>query len=439
MPVADSALIIWSVAALATALVIVRPGRVPEYVWALGAAVLLTTCGLIPWRMALSAVAKGGDVYMFLVGMMVLAELARQEGLFDWLARYAVQHAKGSGQRLFDLVFLVGTLVTVFLSNDATAVVLTPAVYAACKAAKAEPLPYLFICAFIANAASFVLPISNPANLVVFGSQMPPLLEWLRQFSLPSLGAIAMTYLVLRLTQRKRIRQPLAVAIEMRPLSAGARLCALGLMFTGALLLTVSALDVPLGLPTFCAGMATVGLIHLRQRRSPAPLLRHVAWGRAAAGGGPVRAGGGGGPYRRDRTARAYAGGPGATVAGQGELDRGRDRRRGWQPDEQPAHRPDRRLHRPAGRTAPTDHRCLAYRRRSGAEPVDHRFPGHAAVAGGDPPRGRACRRAEFLAPGRAGNAPGTGGGTVAAGGLSPAFRTPPNVAAPPSPPPCRA
>ncbi|MGY3299726.1 arsenical pump membrane protein [Pseudomonas sp. TE6288] len=279
MPVADSALIIWSVAALATALVIVRPGRVPEYVWALGAAVLLTTCGLIPWRMALSAVAKGGDVYMFLVGMMVLAELARQEGLFDWLARYAVQHAKGSGQRLFDLVFLVGTLVTVFLSNDATAVVLTPAVYAACKAAKAEPLPYLFICAFIANAASFVLPISNPANLVVFGSQMPPLLEWLRQFSLPSLAAIAATYLMLRLTMRKRIRQPLAVAIELRPLSAGARLCALGLMFTGALLLTVSALDVPLGLPTFCAGMATVGLIHLRQRRSPAPLLRHVAWG----------------------------------------------------------------------------------------------------------------------------------------------------------------
>lgn len=279
MPVAESSLIIWSVAAAATALVILRPGRMPEYVWAMGAALGLMACGLIPWRLALAAIAEGGDVYLFLTGMMVLAELARQEGLFDWLARYAVQHARGSGQRLFDLVFLVGTLVTVFLSNDATAVVLTPAVYAACKAAKAEPLPYLFICAFIANAASFVLPISNPANLVVFGSQMPPLLEWLRQFTLPSLGAIAMTYLVLRLTQRERIRQPLAVAIEMRPLSAGARLCALGLMFTGTLLLTVSALDMPLGLPTFCAGMATIGLIHLRQRRNPAPLLRHVAWG----------------------------------------------------------------------------------------------------------------------------------------------------------------
>ena len=82
----------------------------------------------------------------------------------------------------------MGTLVTIFLSNDATAVVLTPAVYAATRAAKVEPLPYLFVCAFIANAASFVLPISNPANLVVFGEHMPPLAAWLRTFALPSRG-----------------------------------------------------------------------------------------------------------------------------------------------------------------------------------------------------------------------------------------------------------
>ena len=118
--------------------------------------------------------------------MMLLAEVARKEGLFDWLAAQAVQSAKGSAKRLFLIVYVVGTVVTVLLSNDATAVVLTPAVYAATRAAKVEPLPYLFICAFIANAASFVLPISNPANLVVFGSQMPPLSEWLHYFALPS-------------------------------------------------------------------------------------------------------------------------------------------------------------------------------------------------------------------------------------------------------------
>ncbi|MDZ5602731.1 arsenic transporter [Pseudomonas sp. RP23018S] len=279
MPAFNPAIAIWTLAAVATAAVILRPWRVPEWIWAVTGAVLLTLFGLIPLKAALGAVAQGRDVYLFLIGMMVLAELSRQQGVFDWLAMYAVQHAKGSGQRLFDLVFLVGTLVTVFLSNDATAVVLTPAVYAACKAAKAQALPYLFICAFIANAASFVLPISNPANLVVFGSNMPPLLDWLRLFGLPSLAAIVLTYVMLRLAVRKQIAQPLATTTALQPLSSGGRLCAWGIGVTALILVAASALGWELGLPTFCAGVATAGLIHLMQRRSPMPVLTQVAWG----------------------------------------------------------------------------------------------------------------------------------------------------------------
>ncbi|WP_426139876.1 arsenic transporter [Pseudomonas sp. DWP3-1-2] len=279
MPAFDPSTAIWIVAALATCGVIFRPWHVPEFVWALSGAVLLTVTGLIPLHTAWHAVGEGLDVYLFLIGMMVLAELARQQGLFDWLAMYAAQHARGSGQRLFDLVFLVGTLVTVFLSNDATAVVLTPAVYAAAKAARAEPLPYLFVCAFIANAASFVLPISNPANLVIFGSHMPPLLTWLWHFTLPSIAAIGLTYLVLRFTQRAHLRKPLETAVTLQPFSTGARLTAFGLVLTGIVLLSASALGVPLGLPTFCAGLATAGLIHLRQRLSPLPVLKGVSWG----------------------------------------------------------------------------------------------------------------------------------------------------------------
>ena len=105
--------------------------------------------------------------------MMLLAELARREGLFDFLAGLAVRHADGSAPRLFALPYAIGTLVTIFMSNDATAVVLTPAVCAVAKKAGARPLPYLLACALIANAASFVLPISNPANLVIFGEHLP--------------------------------------------------------------------------------------------------------------------------------------------------------------------------------------------------------------------------------------------------------------------------
>ena len=164
--------------------------------------------------------------------------------------------AKGSAKRLFLIVYLVGTAVTVLLSNDATAVVLTPAVYAATRAAKVEPLPYLFICAFIANAASFVLPISNPANLVVFGAQMPPLSEWLRYFMLPSVAAIVTTYIVLWMTQRVALNANVAEVNEMPPLTLSGMTAAGGIVLTAMVLLGASAFELDLGLPTFLAGTA---------------------------------------------------------------------------------------------------------------------------------------------------------------------------------------
>jgi len=270
---------IWAIAATATLGVIVRPLRWPEAIWAVAGALALIVFGLLPVPAALGAAAKGTDVYLFLIGMMLLAELARAEGLFDWLAIHAVRHARGSPRRLFALVYAVGTLVTVFLSNDATAVVLTPAVYAAARAARAEPLPYLLICAFIANAASFVLPISNPANLVVFGRHMPSLLDWLRQFALPSLAAIAATYAALRFTQRRALVEPLATELPARPLSAGGRFIAWGIAATAVVLTLASALGWDLGLPTFVAGVLTAAVVMLRTREAPWPVLRHISWG----------------------------------------------------------------------------------------------------------------------------------------------------------------
>jgi arsenical pump membrane protein len=270
---------IWTVSVFAIAGVIIRPFKWPEAVWAVSGALLLLLFRLISPQEGWTGVAKGLDVYLFLTGMMLLAETAREERLFDWLAAHATQMARGSATRLFLLIYLVGVFVTVFLSNDATAVVLTPAVAAAMRAAKVEkPLPYLLICAFIANAASFVLPISNPANLVIYGAQMPPLLVWVPRYLLPSLLAIGITYFVLRRTQRGALRQDIEKEIPLLVLSAGGKWAALGIGVTAILLLLVSAFGLQLGLPTAIAGVLTAAVVLGRARRSPRAILSGVSW-----------------------------------------------------------------------------------------------------------------------------------------------------------------
>ena len=258
---------------------LVRPRGIAEVWWVSGGAVLLVALRLVPLRLAERAVWEGTDVYLFLLGMMLLSELARVHGVFDWVAAGAVRGARGSCGRLFGLVYGIGTVVTICMSNDATAVVLTPAILAAVKKAKVAPLPSLFGCALIANAASFVLPISNPANLVVFHEGMPTLGRWLAAFAVPSVLSIGATYGVMRVLFREELAAGIACEVEAVELTGEGKLVLGGLGVEVGVLLAASAMKMQLGLPACLAALAVMAVVSWRARANPMKLARGVSWG----------------------------------------------------------------------------------------------------------------------------------------------------------------
>jgi arsenical pump membrane protein len=266
------------IVAVSIALMLTRPRGIPEVGWISGGALLLIVLRLVPLKLAGQAIAKGSDVYLFLIGMMLLSELAREQSVFDWVASVAVRGAKGRCSRLFLLVYGVGTLVTIFMSNDATAVVLTPAILTAVRKAKVSPLPYLFVCALIANAASFVLPISNPANLVVFHTGMPPLGTWLADFGIPSLFSILVTFFVMRFMFRGDLCKSIDCEVEDANLSGNGKLVLAGLALMIAVLLTASALKKDLGLPTCLAALVITAVVSIKAKSNPTKLAREISW-----------------------------------------------------------------------------------------------------------------------------------------------------------------
>ena len=258
--------LIWIISLAGILCMLLRPWGIREAVWISGAALLLIVARLVPPPLAERAAAKGSDVYFFLAGMMLLAELARHEGVFDWIADIAVRRSGGSASRLFLLIYCTGIVVTALLSNDATAVVLTPAILAAVRRARARPRPYLLACAFVANAASFLLPMSNPANLVVYDGQMPPLGDWLRFFLLPSAASLAATYWVLRMLSRDALAGEIESPRERIPLTPTGRLALGGLIFASVVLLVASGLRVSLGKPTCAAAVAALVIVSVKDR-----------------------------------------------------------------------------------------------------------------------------------------------------------------------------
>ena len=223
-----------------------------------------------------AALARGVDVYLFLIGMMALAEFARTEGVFDWIATRAVRAAHGSRARLLLLVYGAGVCTTAFLSNDATVVVLTPAVLAAVACTDARPHAYVFACALVANAASFILPIANPSNLLFFADGMPPLGAWLASFGLASVASVVLTYAALALLFRRDVAPPLVVNDGVAPPPRA--LASIVLAVSAVVLVATSSLSGPLGQTACALGIAAALVAATRERGAALAIVRGIAW-----------------------------------------------------------------------------------------------------------------------------------------------------------------
>ncbi len=208
--------------------------------------------------------------------MLALAELARVHGIFDWLAGSTAAAARGHTARLFAYSFAGAVIVTALLSNDGTIVLLTPAALALARTTKLPLMPFAYAVAFVANAASFVLPISNPANLVV-AVPLPRLLPWLSIFAAPSAIAIACTYGALRMIERQKLEAPYD-----RPgkaaLSSSGRFTLAVVAAALTLLVLAAAIGWPVGYVALVLGALSVGIVAARDHATFAAVAGEAPW-----------------------------------------------------------------------------------------------------------------------------------------------------------------
>ncbi|GLV54969.1 arsenic transporter [Dictyobacter sp. S3.2.2.5] len=185
--------------------IMLRPWKMNEAQVALLGAALLLLLGLITPQKALFTLVGDWNTFFFFLGMMSLSALAEVAGLFDWLAFQAARLSGSSARRLFFNTFLLGTLISMFLSNDATALILTPIVYTLVTRLRLPILPFLFACTFIADTASFLLPVSNPINIIVTSRFPLDLWAFLRLLFLPSLLVIGLNIGIFFLLYRRQL------------------------------------------------------------------------------------------------------------------------------------------------------------------------------------------------------------------------------------------
>src|SRR5438045_5655528 len=206
LPPLTKTLLISLIAILTLIGIMVRPFKWNEAMIAMAGAGLLLIIGLIHPLDALGVLLSDWNIFLFFLGMMALSVLAEAAGLFDWLASQAAQLANGSARRLLLNTFLLGSLISMVLSNDATVLILTPIVYSLVTRLRLSVLPFLFACTFIADTASFLLPVSNPINIIVLSAYRLDLWTFLRLLFLPALAVIGFNIAAFFLLYRQQLK-----------------------------------------------------------------------------------------------------------------------------------------------------------------------------------------------------------------------------------------
>jgi arsenical pump membrane protein len=107
---------------------------------------------------------------------------------------------------------------------------------------------------------------------------MPPLGRWLASFALPSIISVGATYLVLRFVFRKELADGAEQGDGAKPLSVNGKIVLAGIASMVAVLLTASALDKDLGLPTCLAALAITAVVCIKARSNPWGLMKEISW-----------------------------------------------------------------------------------------------------------------------------------------------------------------
>jgi arsenical pump membrane protein len=177
-------------------------------VWiaAAAGALLVLVTGLLPLGAAGDILAHVAPVLVFLVGVTIVAELADSSGVFDVAAHRTAVWGRGRTLRLWLLLVALGTGITILLSLDTTAVLLTPVVILLVQRAGLPVLPFAMVTVWLANTASLLLPISNLTNLLAQQQLSASTLEYASHMWLPAVVAVMVTVLVLGLRYRRDLR-----------------------------------------------------------------------------------------------------------------------------------------------------------------------------------------------------------------------------------------
>jgi Na+/H+ antiporter NhaD/arsenite permease-like protein len=102
-----------------------------------------------------------------LLGMMILVAMLEPTGFFQYLAVLAARSSKGKPMRLFILLGVITTILSMLLDNVTTVILIAPVTILICEIMGISALPFLVSEALLSNTGGVATLVGDPPNVLI--------------------------------------------------------------------------------------------------------------------------------------------------------------------------------------------------------------------------------------------------------------------------------
>ncbi|HSB02941.1 MAG TPA: SLC13 family permease [Anaerolineales bacterium] len=150
-------------------LVLIFAEKLHRSITAIAAAASMVILGRIFGFYSEQAALKAVDFNTLglLLGMMTLVAMLEPTGFFEYLAVLAARSSKGKPMRLFVLLGIITTVLSMFLPNVTTIVLIAPITILISEILGVNAIPYLVAEALLSNTGGVATLIGDPPNLLI--------------------------------------------------------------------------------------------------------------------------------------------------------------------------------------------------------------------------------------------------------------------------------
>uniref|UniRef100_A0A336LQF6 CSON000900 protein n=1 Tax=Culicoides sonorensis TaxID=179676 RepID=A0A336LQF6_CULSO len=107
------------------------------------------------------------ETLLLLFGMMILVAILSETGIFDYLAVYAYKITNGKVWPLVNCLCLFTAVLSSFLDNVTTVLLMTPVTIRLCEVMGLNPVPILMSMVIYSNIGGALTPVGDPPNVII--------------------------------------------------------------------------------------------------------------------------------------------------------------------------------------------------------------------------------------------------------------------------------